>query len=199
LHQPLSGYDKWDHPLQENLRRIFSDLSGEDFARTKWGVDGCGIPTYAMTLHGMAKALSAFLLDPSWGKADAGLKISSELRARMKQINEAIVAEPHYISGKNSFCTSMIENLKGRAIVKVGAEGVYAAILPESGVAIAVKVRDGASRASQVATAFLMKAFGAMTEAESVRLSHHTEPEITNWAGDIVGKITVPSRQFEVR
>src|SRR6185312_11738489 len=29
-HQPLENYQAWDHPLQQNLRRIFSELSGED-------------------------------------------------------------------------------------------------------------------------------------------------------------------------
>lgn len=188
LGLPLHSYEKWDHPLQQNLRQILSELSGEDFSRTEWGVDGCGIPTYAMTLPGMARALSRFLQPNA----------TDERQARMKQILEAIQSEPHYLSGKDNFCTTMIENLKGRAIVKTGAEGVYAAILPQSGVAIAVKVRDGATRASKAATAFLMKAFGGMTEAEWVRLSDHTEPKITNWAGDIVGKITVPTSQFEV-
>jgi L-asparaginase II len=196
-HQPLENYQAWDHPLQQNLRRIFSELSGEDFSKAVWGVDGCGIPNYSMTLPGMARALGAFLLDPSWGKSQ-GLSVSGERQARMKQINQAILAEPHFISGKKSFGTEMIQALQGRAIVKVGAEGVYAALLPEAGIAFAVKVHDGASRASSVVTAFLLRAFGAITESEWVRLSDHTEPAIKNWSGDIVGKIFVPPSQFEV-
>jgi L-asparaginase II len=176
--------------LQIRLRQIFTELSGEDFSRTPWGVDGCSIPNYTMTLPGLARALSAFILDPSWGKAH-GLSLSEERKARLKQINDAILAEPHYLAGTGAFGTDFIQTLKGKVILKGGAEGVYVGILPKTGQAFAVKVSDGAGRAAEAATAALLRELGAINDQEWVRLSEHTEPKIRDRNGQIVGKISV--------
>jgi L-asparaginase II len=46
----------------------------------------------------------------------------------------------------------------GRAAVKTGAEGVFAAIIPEKRLGIAVKIEDGASRAAEATIASLLVA-----------------------------------------
>jgi L-asparaginase II len=153
-----------------------------------WGIDGCGIPTYAMSLQGMARAMAHLLTD---------LAMSSDRKAAFTLIREAVTAEPFYISGTGEFCTDMIKETKGRVIVKTGAEGVYAGVMTEQGLAFALKARDGGSRASRVATAAILRAFQGLSEQEFLRLSHHTEPLVKNWAGVSVGKIFVPHSLIE--
>jgi L-asparaginase II len=46
--------------------------------------------------------------------------------------------------------------MAGRAAVKSGAEGVFAAIMPEQHLGIAVKIEDGAGRASEAVIASLL-------------------------------------------
>mgnify|MGYP000501153051 CR=1 FL=1 len=57
------------------------------------------------------------------------------------------------VAGTGRFCSALIEHSNGSILAKTGAEGVYAVALPELGLGVAVKVEDGAGRASQVAVA----------------------------------------------
>jgi L-asparaginase II len=49
--------------------------------------------------------------------------------------------------------------LRGELFVKTGAEGVFCAALPDSGLGIAIKCDDGASRASEAVMAAVIAAF----------------------------------------
>ena len=74
----------------------------------------------------------------------------------------------------------------GAVFAKTGAEGVYCAALPHAGLGVAVKIDDGASRASEVATAGLLAAFGALDPVKIAAFSRRT---LKNWNGAEVGEI----------
>jgi L-asparaginase II len=176
-------YGSYDHPLQKKFRQILTETSGQRMDQVPWGMDGCGIPTYAMTLTGMAKCLSFLNLNqPAHQDRHSALKI----------IRESVLAEPFYIGGTNDFCSDLLAASNGRFIMKAGAEGVYAGVFLEQGYSFALKVRDGNSRASRVAVAKLLLAFQGLTESEFVKLSRHTEPLLKNYNGETIGKIFVP-------
>jgi L-asparaginase II len=48
----------------------------------------------------------------------------------------------------------------GRVAVKIGAEGVYAGIVPEYGLGIALKIDDGATRAAETTIAAILDKLG---------------------------------------
>ncbi len=54
--------------------------------------------------------------------------------------------------------------LGARVFTKSGAEGVFCAALPESGLGLAVKADDGAGRAAQVMIAALIRRYGNFGE-----------------------------------
>jgi hypothetical protein len=51
---------------------------------------------------------------------------------------------------------------EGRAALKTGAEGVFVGILPEQGLGIALKITDGATRASEAVIASLLVRLGVL-------------------------------------
>jgi L-asparaginase II len=51
---------------------------------------------------------------------------------------------------------------KGRIATKAGAEAYYAAIVPEMGLGIALKIDDGAGRASETAIAAILDKLGLL-------------------------------------
>lgn len=179
--QKIQGYETYDHWAQVNLRKTLSQLSGLDLDKAEWGVDGCGIPSYVMTLKGMAVGMSALL----------GKNKSSEWNTAAKIICDSVAAHPYFISGKGSLCTVAMEVTSGRNIIKAGAEGVYCGVLREQGLAYALKVHDGTYRAAEAASAALLEAFGGITSNEVVQLSRYTRPVIKNWVGLEVGKVIV--------
>jgi len=71
------------------------------------------------------------------------------------------------------------------ALVKPGAEGVFCAILPKRGLGVALKIDDGAGRASEVAMASVLERLGVNMSG----LEHYLRPVVRNVAGRKVGMI----------
>lgn len=178
------GYENYEHPYQFRLREIISELSGEDIHQSPWGIDGCGIPSYSMSLRSIAIGLSQFL--PQGQRIDADLKKSCDL------IMTSIKAHPELIGGSKDFCTNLLEISQGKAFVKSGAEGVYAGLLSDLGLAFAIKVQDGNSRAARAVVVEILKRFEILNERLLDGL-HNQYNIVKNWADRPVGKIFVPT------
>jgi L-asparaginase II len=175
------GYEKYEHNAQKRLRKVLSETMKVDHSKVAHGVDGCGIPTYGIPLTALAVGMSA-LINP---------KEAPVRKQAAQKILHAVKANPLYLSGSDEFTTAVIEKSHGRSIIKVGAEGVFAGVLPEKGMAFAVKAADGSSRAAQIATAYLLLKLGGISEAEFKALSKFTEPTITNTRGEVVGQMRI--------
>jgi L-asparaginase II len=102
-----------------------------------------------------------------------------------------MAAHPHMVAGTGRFCTRVMSAAGEAILVKTGAEGVFAAALPARGLGLALKIDDGATRASECATANLLMrlAPGAATEV----LAGFADKPITNWAGLHVGDVRAAS------
>jgi L-asparaginase II len=157
--------------LQKDLRRLLSTKFGEDLDSAPWGIDGCGIPTSAVSLFSLASG-SAQMLAP----LDSVQKI---IRAMQKY--------PELVGGTEDFTSQVIKACGGRAVIKTGAEGVFLGMIFENKIGFALKALDGHSRASQAATAYLLRKWGG--------LSHWENPPVRNWKGDIVGSVQVIEKQ----
>ena len=94
----------------------------------QWGVDGCTAAAVALPLRAMARAYAIFgtTNDPA-----------------LATIRRAMIAEPYLIAGAERLDTVLMRAWPGRVISKIGAEGVYSAVLPTLGVGLALKVHDG--------------------------------------------------------
>ncbi len=182
------GYHEYDHELQKRLRQILTDVSGEDLGRAQWGVDGCGIPTYSMRLSGVARGLSILIPETP--------AFSQDRKSAANTIREAVLKHPYFVGGAGDFVSDLMATTHPRMILKSGAEGVYAGVLLEKGLSFALKVRDGHARAARVATGYLLRKLGALSDDEFLKLSRHTEPDVMNWEGLPVGKIFVPAARL---
>ncbi len=126
---PTASYRDAGHPLQQAVRAAIEDLAGEDVAVT--GVDGCGAPVFGFSLTGLARAFRTIAV-ASPGTAE-------------HRVAAAIRAHPTWLGGTRRDVTHLVEGVPG-LIAKDGAEGVYAASMPD-GRAVALKVEDGSQRA----------------------------------------------------
>jgi L-asparaginase II len=153
LHEgwPTAGYIGRSHPVQQRILGVLEQVTAQDLGSAPWGLDGCSIPTIAVSLGGLAVGM-ARMADP------AGLP---DRRAEaVLRIRKAWTTHPFFIAGSGRFDTAVIEATGGRVLVKVGAEGVYCACLPEEGLGLALKIDDGAGRAAEVALAAVLMRLG---------------------------------------
>ena len=118
----LATYRDPDHPLQQVVRRTVAELTGGPVAAT--AVDGCGAPLFATSLRGLARAFAALATS---------------------RVADAMRAHPDLVGGAGRDVTAVMRAVPG-LVAKDGAEGVYAAALPDGRAAV-VKVEDGAGRA----------------------------------------------------
>ena len=94
------------------------------------------------------------------------------------------------IGGSDRFCTAVGEKTDGAALVKVGAEGVYAGIVmkePKAG--IALKIDDGSTRAAEVLMGGLLSSYCSMSDDIVESLQPWFQPQVKNVVGDPVGII----------
>lgn len=163
---PTETYRRPDHPLQLALRATIEELAGEEVAHT--GMDGCGAPLFALSVLGLARAFRAVAVAPP-GTAE-------------HRVATAIRSHPAYVGGTRRDVTRLIEGVPG-IIAKDGADGVYAAAMPD-GRAVAFKIADGGQRARPPVMAAALRRVGVrapvLDELASVPVLGH---------GEVVGEI----------
>lgn len=121
------------HPLQQAVRATVGELTGVPVEHVT--VDGCGAPLLSTTVRGLARGLGRVAAAASGGgRADDALA----------RVGAAMSAHPDLVGGPGRDVTTVMRAVPG-LVAKDGAEGVYAAGLPD-GSAVAFKVEDGSGR-----------------------------------------------------
>jgi L-asparaginase II len=133
------------HPLQRAVRATVEELTGVPVVHT--AVDGCGAPLFSSTPAGLARAFARIATAPP--ETPEG-RVAAALRNH-----------PWFVAGTGRDVVRLVDAVPG-LIAKDGAEGVFAAALPD-GRAVALKVLDGSVRPVRAVVAAAMAALGADT------------------------------------
>ena len=159
------GYRLPSHRMQRtNLANVAAAARvDEDSIAT--AVDGCGVPTFALSLAQMADMFTRLEASAGGGR-----------------VADAMRAHPELIRGEGAPDTVVMQTLDG-AVAKGGAEGLLCGVLPD-GTGFAIKSADGAGRSLGPGVA----AFLARLGTDVPRLS---ELSVANSRGENVGAIRV--------
>jgi L-asparaginase II len=147
---PTDGYLAPDHPLQVAILAAVEDLAGEPIAHV--AIDGCGAPNMAVSLTALARAFARL------ATAEPG---TPEHRAA-----QAMRDHPEVVGGEARDVTRLLRAVPG-LVAKDGAEGCFAAATAD-GRAAAVKVDDGAMRATVPVLVAALRALGVDSEGLAV-------------------------------
>ena len=186
---PPQAYIAREHPVQQAVMTLIGELAGISLQEAPHGIDGCGIPVAGIPLDHLAMAFARFA---------SGDGLSGGRASAARQVYDAMVNEPFMVAGTKRWCTNAIEAGRGAFIVKTGAEGVYCAAIPEAGIGVALKIDDGAHRASECAMGAVLskipglRALFADSPAELIRVP------VKNVAGKTVGEIAPGSALQEL-
>jgi len=167
------GYTAPDHPVQRLIAERIGALCDVDLADQPMGIDGCSVPTWAIPLKNLALGFARFT-DPD--------------NAAARRIIAAARAHPFMVAGTGDFDTLVMQALP-RLFIKTGAEGVYCACIPHAGLGIALKIDDGASRASEVAIASVLSGLDVWTPEERSALEGFRHHDLANWRKIEVGEV----------
>jgi L-asparaginase II len=142
-HQGWSlAYRDPEHPLQQRIIAQTASWTGEtpDLA-----VDGCGVPTFIVSVAGMARAWARLATVTT----DGHFRGASDPRGQ--SIGHAICDHPWLTSGDERIDLAVAQRACEPLAGKIGARGVFCISLPTRRIGIALKVLSGDEDALAVA------------------------------------------------
>jgi L-asparaginase II len=165
---PTPGYRLLEHPCQQAMLHEVAEAAGVDPSSLVVGVDGCGVPTFALSLERAARCFTRL-----------------PLLAGGERVVGAMRSHPDLLRGPVATDALTNRTLDGW-VAKGGASGLYCAASAD-GIGLAIKVVDGAFRAIQPALAHVL------TEL-ALDPGPLAESPVTNSLGEPVGELHVAAR-----
>jgi L-asparaginase II len=188
LGAPPETYDRPNSPVQREVFAAVSRFSELPAAELRYAVDGCGLPTFALTIGTMAWMLARLVAPPA--------RFGEATHRACRRLVDAMIAHPEMVEGDDELDTELMRAGRGRLVSKVGAEGVYAAgILPcqrwPHGLGVAFKLEDGdkGDRARPVTAVALLRHLQVLDEHDAQALTKFARPTTTNHRQDTVGEV----------
>ena len=180
LNADLDSYLLLEHPIQQRILQVVSEMSEVNKDQIELGVDGCGVPVFGLPVQNLALAF-AKLADPS--------ELQPDRATAVRRIVTAMMKYPHLVAGTERFCTGLMEAGQGQVLGKAGAEGVYCAGIPAEGIGICVKVDDGNSRAAYPVVVETLRQLSLVSEEALAALEGFRNPILQNHQGTVVGEL----------
>jgi L-asparaginase II len=197
----LDDYIKPDHPIQKTMLDAFSKMCNMEPEKVHTGIDGCSVPTFAVSIRQAAYAV-ARLCDPS--------RLETTRAEACVKITHAMTMNPDMVAGPGRFDTDLMIIGEGLILSKAGAEGYQiVGLLPGAlgagslGIGIALKISDGDlgghirptfpgistdSRARPIVILSILKKLGALKSIQMEKLAGYDARIICNWQKIPVGE-----------
>ncbi len=180
-----AGYVGADHPVQRAVAQALTQTTAVRHDAENRGVDGCSIPTYAIPLRNLAIAFARFGVGENEGPQ----------RSRaMIRIRDACLAFPELTAGTGAFGARLMRESGGAVFAKDGAEGMFVGAIPRLGAGFALKVRDGAGRAAEVAVARIVESLLELEETQAKALKGLAQAPVQDRHGEAVGLVRLGDR-----
>ena len=174
----VAGYVRADHPVQRLILGRVADLTDTPAARIGLGIDGCGVPVFALPLMNLALAYARLARGAASGEP-----------AAMARLMAAALGHPEMIAGDERICTEAMRAGGGRFLAKTGAEGTYALALPERGWGVGLWLEDGHARGVNPAVIETLVQLGALGPEEAKGLAAFHRAVVRNHRREEVGRV----------
>jgi L-asparaginase II len=183
LDLPTEDYLAADHPWQRRILGHVADFCAVPAEEIGLAVDGCGVPTFHMTLAAAARGYAA-LAHPEAAGLAAGAATAAATVVR------AMTGAPEMVAGPGRFTTRLMAATRGRVLAKEGAEGFYGlAVRGPVALGIAVKIADGGERCRDGVVLDVLRQLGCLAGAELEELRDLHSPPLHNHRGVRVGEV----------
>ncbi|MCJ8009218.1 asparaginase [Lederbergia wuyishanensis] len=176
---PVEGYWEESHPLQQKILGILSELSEVPQSKIKTGVDGCGVPVFAIPLKNMAITYLKL--------ACPDLIKDEDMQKAVKKMTHVMNLHPNIVASEDFVCSALLrdENI----VAKGGAQGVYCFGLKKERIGFALKVLTGSEDVWPNVLASILEQIGYNNQQTISSLRKIRPAIIKNDAGIIVGEV----------
>lgn len=182
---PTETYRKLENPVQQFILAKISRMTEVPREEIRIGIDGCGVPTFALPLRNLALAYAKLAVSPN-PEALAGTDPNRGLHRLMK----AAIDHPEMIAGDERICTDLMRAVPGQVFAKTGAEGNFGISLMGKGIGIAIKIEDGNPRAMNPSVIEVLRQLGILQGdvLDKLRI-YGPKPPLYNFRKERVGEI----------
>ncbi|GGF64871.1 asparaginase [Paenibacillus albidus] len=173
-----STYYDTNHPAQREIIETMAYIAGVSKESIPQGIDGCGLPIFALELHRIAwsflkLACPDLIADPETSRAAAHAA---------KLMNE----HPDMIADRKFVCSALLKD--DNLAAKGGAKGVYGIGLRKERLGISMKVSDGSEQVRPCLIASILERIGYSNQETIDRLYEVVPNIIVNDGGTVVGE-----------
>ncbi len=154
----IVSYTDRNHPVQQMILHTMAEMLHIPPAEFISAKDDCGVPTYLLEIGQLAHLF-------------AQLAGGDTYRLPFECIVRAMTQYPHLVAGAGKFDTELMRESNGELISKSGAEGVQCIGKVGEGLAVALKVTDGAPRARHVAAIHILRQLGWLSPSSAEKLA----------------------------
>lgn len=179
----VDTYRELEHPYQQQILDVISDVTQYEREKIATSVDGCGVPVHRVPLFNLALAFGRLAKPEDW---TAG---SEARKHALTRVRDAMVAYPEMVAGTDRFDTDLMAAFNKRIVAKGGAEGVHCFGDQQTGIGVAVKVEDGNGRATNVASMEVIKQLKVGNEVIWDKLKTYANAPVLNARQETIGKI----------
>lgn len=176
---PVEGYWEVDHPLQQHILHILSELADVPATDIQIGMDGCGVPVFAIPLKNMALTYLKLACPDVIKDAD--------LRKAVIQMTSLMNEHPRIVASDNFICTTLLED--PNIVAKGGAQGVYCFGLKKERIGFALKVLTGSEDVWPAVVASILEQINYENRETIAKLRALKPSIVKNDAGLVVGEM----------
>lgn len=188
----LSVYHGWNtknylnpnHPAEKMILNSISEICEYPKKKIGIGIDGCGVPVFAMPLYNMALGFS---------KLGTHQSKDEETSKAYQIISSAMLRNPEMVSGFGRFDLALAKAGKGNILSKAGV-ALYCLGLMDRGWGMAAKIVDGARVAIGPVVCETLRQLGVVKKSEMREFGEYALPIIRNHKEDKVGFVRAEFR-----
>jgi L-asparaginase II len=170
---PTDSYLERAHPLQRQIAARLARHAQVIAEELPYGIDGCGLPTFGLSLQDFAGALvRAAGSDPA-----------------LQRCQTAMANHPWLIGGTTSFDTALVRAAGATLTAKGGAAAVFGATARDGSWAIVIKLESGAPAGLPQIAVQALQQLGLLDTSLDSPLEQLVNAPVTNWVGTAVGEI----------
>lgn len=167
-----SDYWNVNHPVQQMITASVKDLLNiSEHDLFSLALDGCGVPTYCISLQKMAQSYQQLYKDE-----------------RLQPVVSAVMNKPYMIAGRDRIETDIIRYCSYFA--KSGSDGIFCVSIPDSDISIALKVEDGNDDAAESAIVEILSILNLLTPDQEKLLDKYRHLKIYTSTGILVGQFS---------
>lgn len=179
LGYSTEGYWEEGHPLQQQILNILSTLSEVPVSEITIGVDGCGVPVFAIPLKSMAITYLKL--------ACPDLITDTLLQKAVIEMTSIMNDQSIMVASEQFICSILLQDKN--IVAKGGAQGVYCFGLKSERLGFSLKVLNGSEDVWPNIVASILEQIGYTNKETITRLRELKPSIIRNDAGVVVGGI----------